>query len=46
MHRNKDVYSEPDVFKPERFLHGKLPEDVSVYNVAFGFGRYGILLFP
>ena len=40
MQRDEDVYSEPDVFKPERFLDGKLHEDVSVDSPAFGFGRY------
>ena len=38
--RDEDVYSEPHVFKPERFLDGELREDVSVDSLAFGFGRY------
>lgn len=41
MHRNEDVYPEPEVFKPERFLvDGRLNEDKSIDSLAFGFGRY------
>jgi len=40
INRNKDVYPEPDIFKPERFfVDGKLCKDKPVDSLAYGFGR-------
>lgn len=39
--RNPEIYSEPDRFKPERYLseNGKEPEQDPLKGIAFGFGR-------
>jgi len=40
INRNKDVYPEPNIFKPERFfVDGKLCKDKPVDSLAYGFGR-------
>ena len=48
MQHDKDIYPEPDIFKPERFLvDGKLRDVRSVESIVYGFGRYlNILFFP
>ena len=40
MLHDENMYPEPHVFKPERFLkNGKLNADIVDPDVAFGFGR-------
>ncbi|KAG9318321.1 cytochrome P450 [Chiua virens] len=39
MNYNEEIYPEPDMFKPERFLiDGRLANDRSIDSVGFGFG--------
>ncbi|KAF8841012.1 cytochrome P450 [Paxillus ammoniavirescens] len=40
MHRNEEIYPEPNVFKPERFfVNGELNDDLPTASHSFGFGR-------
>ena len=45
--RSEDVYGDPDVFRPERFLDPDLdPDSSDPRNIVFGHGRRYVALRP